>query len=113
MRAVIIEDARDIRLVERMQLEDLGIEVVAEFGNALDAIEQFPEAEIAIVDLMMAGTSGWAVLAFLLVRRPEVRRIVVTAADEASLDKLRQAGLAHAVIRKPFLMSELQEAIGA
>lgn len=110
MRGVILiaEDDRDIRLGLRDLLEGEGYQVrLAEDGiQALDYVNHL-DLELAILDIMMPGKSGYEVCGILRAKRPEVAILMLTAKSE-EIDKV--AGLrsgADDYLTKPFGMYEL------
>lgn len=109
-KAVLVaEDADGIRrlirsIVEREQLD------VVEARNGIEAIAQIRARrfDLAIVDLMMPGASGYRVLDTIKAEAPELRCIVVTAAGEVGIGVL-DPNLT--IVRKPFDPARLAEVI--
>lgn len=107
--ALVAEDADGIRRLIKSLLEREGYRV-HEARNGSEAIDILRERDIdvALVDLMMPGTSGYRVIEVARAERPDVALIVVTAAGEVGIGVLDPS---IAVIRKPFDPAKLMDSI--
>lgn len=111
MRALVVDDAADLRLVMRLALEDAGWEVVeaADGAEAVGALSSGgPLPDLLLLDLRMPVLDGRGVLAWLH-RHPEAepRQVVVVSAwaDRETAAELTSRG--YRWLRKPFDMPEL------
>jgi two-component system chemotaxis response regulator CheB len=87
VRVMIVEGRAelDAAAVER---DCIGAVVVAEAATAQSALEQLDEADpdLVLLDLTKPGSTGFAVLALLLARKPALAVIVIVTADTAGAD---------------------------
>lgn len=107
--ALVAEDADGIRRLIKSLLVRDGFEVF-EARNGSEAIDllRTKELDLALVDLMMPGTSGYRVIEVARAERPNLPVIVVTAAGEVGIGVLDPS---IAVIRKPFDPAKLMDSI--
>jgi PAS domain S-box-containing protein len=100
---VIVDDAEDVRLLVRMNLElSKRFDVIAEGGTGLDAIElaEAHRPDVLLLDLSMPEMDGWEALPRVLEASPETRVVVLTGFDDPSLaDRARDLG-ATSLLRK-------------
>lgn len=98
-------------MLER-QLDTLGWDVIPS-SNAHDALAVLNgiggDVEAVLTDLDLPGMSGLALSADVRTRFPEVHVVLMSGASPAQIDA-REAG-AVAMLRKPFAMSALSEAL--
>lgn len=112
MKAVLVaEDADGIRRLIRSIVEREKLQVV-EARNGIEALAQLRARsfDLAIVDLMMPGASGYRVIETIKSEFPALQCIVVTAAGEVGIGVL-DPNLT--IIRKPFDPAKLAAAIRA
>lgn len=113
-RALIAEDAEPVRRLLATLLQRQGLEVVtAKTGR--EALEHLKESsfELVLLDLMMPDISGYAVLDHLKAEHPHMLKhlIVVTAVSERELSRVFDENPDIRVLRKPFDISQLSEAV--
>jgi two-component system response regulator VanR len=110
---LVIDDEPAIRALVARILVRAGYDVDTA-RDGLDAIRLLSERtySVALVDLMMPGVNGFAVIDFIseLAERPTI--IVVTAGDSAAYRQL-DGHIVHSVLRKPFDIDVLVELVGA
>ena len=101
---LVVDDDEDIRELLASALESRGFEVQqASNGQAaIDVLNAAPHPCLVLLDLVMPGMDGWAVIAQMKARAiDDVPVCVMTALPEKA-----PAGVA-ATLRKPFELSEL------
>jgi CheY-like chemotaxis protein len=113
-RVLVIEDEESIRLMMRRFLLQQGFEVETA-SDGQDAIDHLSGDgyDALVLDLMMPRVSGVGVLRYLDGADPSMipRTVVATAYPGAlAADELQRVGR---VIRKPFELSALLEAVEA
>lgn len=116
VRVLLADDHALVRAGIRALLNAIeGVEVIAESGNGLEALQLIQELhpDIALLDITMPGLSGFEVLAETTRQSPDLRVIVLTVHDagEYAMQALR-AGAA-GFLPKSAAANELQEAIEA
>ena len=116
MRALVIDDARAMRLILRQILQKIGFEVTeaADGREGLEQLHRLGVPDIALVDCNMPGMDGFAFLEAVRgnagLRAMHV--IMVTAEDdEKQVAKAFAAG-ADEYIVKPFNKEMIQEKLG-
>jgi DNA-binding NarL/FixJ family response regulator len=84
MRAVIADDHPVFRKGLRVLLEDLGVEVVGEAADGLEAIRisEQTRPDVVLLDLQMPGLGGIEATRRLTALMPEVRILVLTMMDD-------------------------------
>lgn len=107
---LIVDDAADIRLLERDALERAGIHVI-EAASGLEAIQKStssPRPDMVILDVQMPDLDGWDTLATLRRRAATSATPVILCTVRAGpSDALRAWQLgADAYIVKPFAVAE-------
>jgi CheY-like chemotaxis protein len=117
-RVLVVDDEADIREVVRLNLELDGHEVLEASGGAqaLDAARQ-ELPDLLVLDVMMPGIDGWAVLAEMKADEgSELAHIpvIMLTARVGELDRIR-GGIEGAVryIAKPFSIEALRTAVAA
>ena len=113
MRILIAEDDPGSRELLQRFLTSQGHEVISS-ANGAEALERFEEggADLLLLDVMMPGLDGWAVLEEVR-RRSDVPVIMVTVKDSTE-DKVKGLQLgADDYITKPFDLRELEARIEA
>ena len=111
-RVLVIDDQKDVRAMIGMVLRLNHFEVV-EADSAKTALKAFAEAEFdaAVVDIFLADTSGFDVIAAMREQGPDLP--VVAVSGMATLDAVaRSSDLPNLVcLQKPFRPVELIAAI--
>jgi CheY-like chemotaxis protein len=86
-------------------------EEVADAESALERLERVPGFDLLITDLKLPGMSGEALASHALRSYPSIHVIIASGSDpELSLTE-RYAPERVAVVRKPFQVAQLEEAI--
>jgi DNA-binding response OmpR family regulator len=109
-RVLVVDDEPDVLLLCRLNLEQLGHEVI-EAPNGQVALELVRERDpdLIVLDLMLPGIDGYDVLQRLRteVASATIPVLVLTAKSlQADRDRTRELGAA-AFVTKPFLPDEL------
>jgi CheY-like chemotaxis protein len=94
VRALICDDEEDIRLVYRVALESLGVDVT-EAVDGDDCIERVEEScpDLVILDLFMPNRDGLSALPEIKRLCPSARILVISAhGAEDTFDRCRQRG---------------------
>lgn len=107
--ALIIEDEALIALDLKVELENLGIDVLgtARTGDEAAMLLRSGDPDIAIVDLMLNGSAGGAKIAESLHAR-DVKILIVSGGDAAQAAKS-----GHVFLPKPWNRDDLRRAICA
>jgi len=88
MRAILVDDEALANFDLRRQLEKIGgIDIVAEFKDAQEAVRQAEsfEPEAAFLDIDMPVLSGIEVAELLQMRLPNLKVVFVTAYDDYAI----------------------------
>ncbi len=110
---LLVDDEESVRVATQACLEALGVREVRMAGNGQDGLEILAEwtPSVLLLDLLMPGTDGFAVLKALRDLPPDARPdlvVVMSAIDDASLANGLPALGADAVLPKPFHLDELR-----
>jgi DNA-binding NtrC family response regulator len=100
-RALVVDDDSNIRLLLETILQEMGYEVVSA-PNALEgfaALDQQPDFEILITDLLMPLVDGSAFIRRVKQEYPSLPILVASAYLEGVTDTLKQNAI---FLRKPF-----------
>ena len=81
IRVVIADDEEDVRTLLRIQLENLGFEIVCEAADGRAAIEccDATNPDAVVLDLLMPGVNGFEAIPVLRREHPDVAIIAYTA----------------------------------
>jgi CheY-like chemotaxis protein len=113
-RVLVVDDEPDVLLLCRLNLQQLGHEVLeASEGTSALKLARERRPDVIVLDLILPGMTGYEVLETLK-RDPETSNIPVLVLTAKSLraDRERSRGLgAAAFLTKPFLPSELCEMV--
>ena len=112
-RLMIVDDSNIIRRkIERFRDKDKFL-VVGSANNGFKAVELFEQCkpEVVTMDLTMPGMDGIRCIEELIQRDPEIKILVISAlTDKATGIEALEKG-AQGFLSKPFLESELLEAL--
>ncbi|MGH9042663.1 MAG: response regulator [Acidimicrobiia bacterium] len=111
MKVALVEDDQALAALEAAVLEhDHDVTVIA--GDFAELLTDAPWAgvDVAVVDLMLPGVAGEAIVRYLRDHHPHIRRVVATAKPFHELAELLPD--AHTVLLKPFSPDQLREAVG-
>jgi DNA-binding response OmpR family regulator len=113
MRVLVIEDNGDLRDYLRVALEGQGYEVrTADNGRtALPYLEDHA-VDVVVTDIYMPEMDGIETLAMLQQRFPRVRVIAMSGKPATHVPVMQELGAAK-VLKKPFTMDELFDALEA
>ncbi|MEA3190507.1 MAG: hypothetical protein QOD77_1089 [Thermoplasmata archaeon] len=109
---LLVDDEPDIleSLQSYLQATLPGVRILVA-ANAAAALPLVSQADVIVSDLRMPGMDGLELLTRVRRKYPLVRRILITAFQEPSLeDRAAQAGVG-AVLRKPFELNEFRETV--
>jgi len=114
-RALIIDDEAQIVALVQHALEARGWSTVTVTDStAVESLLDGTAYDVVICDLKMPGKSGFDILNLLRKKRPELaRRFLLMTGDLGDTDKKRLLEAHVAVLRKPFTLAQLREAIHA
>jgi CheY-like chemotaxis protein len=106
VRVLVVEDSEDQRDLLRTYFEKAGC-VVVSVKNAEEAIPAYTETEpeLAVVDLVLPGMDGWALVEKLRVDVPGCA-IAITSVLDA-----RKYPTAQAILPKPFTRAQILQAL--
>jgi chemotaxis response regulator CheB len=112
-RIIIVEDDYLISADLESQLSDLGYAVLAVAGSGEDALRKAAsiEADVAIMDVRLAGRMKGTEVARHLRERFQIPSIFVTAYSDMDTLSAAQASMPCAFLSKPYHASELNSAI--
>ncbi len=111
LRAIVVDDEPLARDELVFLLEQLGVEVVGQAGNAGGALALLDEAapDVVFVDLRMPGPDGLALAESVMKRRSEVSIVVVSAHDDGAI-RAYEAGVVDYLL-KPVRLERLEKAV--
>jgi len=113
-RVLIVDDIADVRLMLRCIIEKENYLIVAEASDGVEAVEQYCEhlPDITIMDIDMPFKNGVQAAREILAHRSDARIILCSGSirnyEIASLDL---GASVNSIIRKPFLPSQLYQAM--
>jgi len=94
---MVVDDTPHVRRMLRSMLELDGFEVVAEAGDAAEAVSQAAETEpdVIVIDYRMPLTDGIEAARQILVHRPDQVTVLYTAYIDGDLERrAAEAGIA-------------------
>lgn len=114
-RALIIDDEAQIVALVQQALEARGwTTVTVTDPTAVESLLDGASYDAVICDLKMPGKSGFDILSLLRRKRPELaRRFLLMTGDLGDTDKKRLLEAHVPVLRKPFTLAQLREAVQA
>ena len=107
VRVLVCEDDSAIRTLVELLLRRRGytVDVAVDGEVAITALARGPY-DVIVLDLLMPGTSGYAVLDYLRQHHPQqLSRVIITTASQ---DAFREVFPAASMLRKPFDIYELE-----
>jgi PAS domain S-box-containing protein len=114
-KALLIEDDPQVRNLGVRMLGFVGFEVIAA-KDGVEGVEMFREHQddirFVLSDLTMPRMDGWATIAALRQIDPNVRIILASGYDEASVMSGDHADRPQVFLGKPYTIEDLREAIG-
>ncbi len=112
-RALIIDDEAQIVALVQQALEARGWSTVTVTDStAVESLLDGAAYDVVICDLKMPGKSGFDILNLLRKKRPELaRRFLLMTGDLGDTDKKRLLEAHVPVLRKPFTLAQLREAV--
>lgn len=112
LRVVVVDDAKDLRLVIRIALEQDGrFEIVGEASDGMAAVATCvaEQPDLVVLDVVMPGTDGWFALDEIRASCPTARVVVLSTLDEsAAADRASELGAA-AYVQKSASLVELAD----
>lgn len=110
-----MEDTEQVRKLGVRMLELMGCEVLAA-KDGVEGVEIFRERRddigFVLCDLTMPRMDGWKTLEALRKIRPDIRVILASGYDEASVMSGDHPEWPQAFLAKPYSLEDLREAIG-
>lgn len=111
----MVEDTEQVRKLGVRMLELMGCEVLAA-KDGVEGVEIFRERRddigFVLCDLTMPRMDGWKTLEALRKIRPDIRVILASGYDEASVMSGDHPEWPQAFLAKPYSLEDLREAIG-
>lgn len=113
VKCLVVEDALFIREIYRFFLKEENIEIVAEAGDGLEAIEKIKQyqPDLIILDLVLPLKNGLDVLKEIATISSHSKCLVISSVED---EEIRSKALALGAIQfvlKPFTKSQLVEAV--
>jgi len=115
-RVLIVDDAEDIRMLLRLKLAHQGeYDVVGEAGDGIDAVEQARalQPNLVLLDMAMPRMDGLQALPLIREAVPDVRVIVLSGFNQATLEQEALAAGADRYVVKGGSMQELLDVIAS
>jgi DNA-binding response OmpR family regulator len=113
-RVLVVDDEPEVRRILATALRQRGL-TIDEAADGSDAVALLRENvySVVVLDLLMPGVNGFAVLDAIDEREGQVPIVlVVTGADRAMLDGLDSQKI-HGIIKKPFEPHEVAAVVAA
>jgi two-component system nitrate/nitrite response regulator NarL len=104
LRAVLVEDSADLRMLTRFTLEDgCCAEIIGEACDGLDGLDMIEalQPDVAIIDLHIPGLNGVQLIECLR-SRSATTRLVAYSSDDVALRDALAAGADAAVLKTGF-----------
>jgi CheY-like chemotaxis protein len=113
-RILIVDDAEDIRMLLRLKLANQGFyEVVGEAGDGIEAVDRARELrpDLVLLDMAMPKMDGLQALPLIREALPDVRVIVLSGFNQATLEEEAMAAGADRYVVKGGSMRDLLDVI--
>jgi CheY-like chemotaxis protein len=112
-RILLVDDDPILRDVFADLIHGLGyqVKVVADAGEALGRVRNEP-FDVLVTDIVLPGMDGWQLIATAIHEQPMLRLVAMTGADTCG-DRERASALGVPVLKKPFGLVELRDALQA
>jgi two-component system response regulator VanR len=112
-RVLVVDDDADIRglLLTALKMKSLVVDTATDGAEAIELLHQHSYG-VVILDLFMPVTDGFAVLDMLERESIQPVVLVVTGADQRTIERL-DARRIHGVVKKPFDVEELATIVTA
>ncbi len=109
---LVVDDDDAIRaLVTRvLQRNQYAVEQASNGEEAMTKLQQ-GRFDVILLDLMMPIMSGFDVIDRLTIESPDQPVVVMSAASDRDFQRVSNAAVVQSIIRKPFELSELLEAV--
>lgn len=113
MLVLVVEDDVDLRESVVETLTHRGVRVVEaqHGGEALELLQQNPEASLVLLDLMMPVVDGWTFRARMLADKSLARVPVVVMSGVDRLSRAAQGLQAAEFLPKPFALEQLVQVV--
>lgn len=108
-RLLVVDDDTDVREIAVQMLRQAGYRVAeAASGHAaLAALARGERCDLLVIDMVMPGLNGLETVRRARERRPALKTLFMTGYADAAAD----LAVAGAMIKKPFRLAELEEAV--
>lgn len=115
MKVFIVEDNGLTRFTIKTAVEKIKHEVMGEADSFSDAVEKLKtlKPDILLLDVILPDHSGLEVLKSFRKMNTEAKVIMTTALEQEALDRDLMASGANCILRKPFSVYELEQAINS
>jgi CheY-like chemotaxis protein len=113
-RLLIADDEPGIRelLSDILSAEGYSIETAASGDDAIARIRE-QRFDLALVDLLMPGSSGADVARVIANESPQTIVVIVTGSDETTVENMLGGTKVDQVVTKPFEMDEILQVVSA
>lgn len=113
IRALIVDDAMFVRNFMQKVLSSLGVEVVAQGENGIEAIQMMEEykPDILFIDITMPMLDGVSALQKIREKNQEIYIVVVSAMGRQDLQNKALSVGANDFVTKPFVAENINEVL--
>lgn len=94
-----------------VEVKDTQIETISNPGEVITYLEEHPEVDIVLSDIMMPGIDGWELLQKIKARFPLLKVILCSGSPEALRHPPKLSAEPDYLLQKPFKMKQLIEII--
>ncbi len=111
---LVVEDDDRVRKLTLARLAELGYRTLeaADGPSALEVLDRNPDVDLVFSDLVMpGGLSGYDLCNEVQKRRPDVKVLLTSGYAEESVEPEKLASAGISLLRKPYRLSALAEAI--